>query len=192
VSPLLLSFVGFVTLLLGVFLWAMGRKRRHDSPKNWGRLPEESGHRHVSYMPQIRQAMSGADKNFLLQKSGSKLARRVQGERRAIALRYVNALQSDFSKLVQQAKAIALLSPEVVAVHEFERVRLSLEFSIRCKTIRARILFGTTPLSQLSALSDLVSGLTVRIEAAMREIGERAAAASALASPLDGGGVDVT
>jgi hypothetical protein len=41
---------------------------------------------------------------------------------------------------------------------------------------------GLTPMAQLGALSDLLSGLSVRLETAMKELGERAAFAAELVS----------
>jgi hypothetical protein len=49
--------------------------------------------------------------------------------------------------------------------------------------------FATVP--QLDGLSDLVSGLSVRMEAAVKELGERSAAAAELASSINRRGLDV-
>jgi hypothetical protein len=75
-----------------------------------------------------------------------------------------------------------VLSPEVAAARELERLRLKLEFTWRFEWIRLTLLAGQTPAAQLGALSDLLSGLSVRLEAAMKELGERAAFAGELAS----------
>jgi hypothetical protein len=189
-SLLFISFFGFVALLLGLFLWAI-RKPRHTHRKpEISDFFEDAGKPHISSLPQIRQALSAADNAYLESKGGGKLAKRVQRERKTVVLAYLTALQDDFERLLQQAKLVAALSPEVVAMHEFERMRLSLEFSLRCTTIRARILFGAPPVVQLSGLSDVVSGLTVRIESAMRGLAERAAAATEIPSPLDHRSID--
>jgi hypothetical protein len=86
------------------------------------------------------------------------------------------------------AKIIARLSPEVAALHEFERIRLTAVFAWRYQMIRLQLLAGLMPIPQLDGLSDLVSGLSVRMEAAMKELGERAAD---LTSSLDGRGSDI-
>jgi hypothetical protein len=44
------------------------------------------------------------------------------------------------------------------------------------------LLAGWAPMAQIGTLSDLLSGLSVRLEAAMKELGERAALAAELAS----------
>jgi argininosuccinate lyase len=55
--------------------------------------------------------------------------------------------------------------------------------------IRWKVLAGMTPLAQLAGVSDLVSGLSVRLEQAMKELGERAAVAAELASSMNRRGV---
>jgi hypothetical protein len=76
-------------------------------------------------------------------------------------------------------------------VHEVERLRLTAKFAWQYEAIRWKLMAGLTPVPQLDGLSDLVSGLSVRIETAMKELGERAAAAAALASSIDRRGLDV-
>jgi len=50
---------------------------------------------------------------------------------------------------------------------------------------------GVAPMTQLDGLSNLVSGLSVRMEAALKELGERAAVAAELASSIDRRRLDV-
>src|SRR6266702_4490291 len=58
----------------------------------------------------------------------SGVQRRIRRERVGIALAYLAALRGDFESLVRMARVIALLSPEVVATREFERLRLIAKF----------------------------------------------------------------
>src|SRR6266704_3212419 len=111
--------------------------------------------------------------------------RRIRRERVGIALAYLAALRGDFESLVRMARVIALLSPEVVATREFERLGLIAKFVWRYQMIRWKLLAGFAPMAQLDGLSDLVSGLSVRMEAALNELGERAAAAAELASSMN-------
>jgi hypothetical protein len=46
-------------------------------------------------------------------------------------------------------------------------------------------------MTQLDGLSNLVSGLSVRLEMAVQELGERAAAAAELASSMNRRGLDI-
>jgi hypothetical protein len=142
-------------------------------------------------LPQIRQALAKTDYDFLSEKASREVQRRVRRERRSVALAYLAAVRGDFQSLLQMAKVIAVLSPEVGAVHEVERLRLTAKFAWQYEAIRWKLMAGLTPVPQLDGLSDLVSGLSVRIETAMKELGERATAAAALASSIDRRGLDV-
>jgi hypothetical protein len=116
----------------------------------------------------------------------------VRQERRRAGLAFLSAVREDFLSLLRLAKIIAVLSPEVAALHEFERLRLTLEFAWRYEVIRMQLRAGLAPLPRLDALSDFVSSMSVRMETAMKELGERAALAAELGSSLNRGGRDVT
>jgi hypothetical protein len=105
-------------------------------------------------------------------------------------LGYLRELRRDFEKQLQIARIIAVLSPEVTAVQEWERLRLTLKFIWQYEIIRMQLQAGLAPLPRLSGLANVVSGLSVRMENAIKELGERAAMATELASALDRGGVD--
>lgn len=180
---------GIVALLLFAFVWSVQSSRGRKPRPKAGRALEESRRNHVTYMPQIRQALSEADREYLSAVVCKELHHRVGKERRRIALAYLSELREDFRRLVRLATVIAVLSPEVVAVRELERLRLRLEFTWRFEWIRLTLLAGWTPMVQLGALNDLLSGLSVRLEAAMKELGERAALAAELASFPDRRGI---
>jgi len=130
------------------------------------------------------------DFDFLLKNASRHLQRRVRRERLRVALVYLAAVRWDFQSLLRTAKVIAAMSPEVAAVHELERLRLAAKFTWQYHMIRWKLLAGLAPVPQLDGLSNLVSGLSVRMEVAMRELGERAAAAAKLASSVNGRGLD--
>lgn len=189
---LLFAFVITVLILLLLLGWGLyGSRGRFDKP-----LPalvlQDLSREHVHFLPQIHQALSPQDFSFLASRGSHKLARRVRNERRRIAFAYLAAIQADFWKLLRLARLIALLSPNVIAVREFEQLRLSCQFTLRCQWIRARLTLGPTPFSQLNGLSSMVSGLSVRLETAISELGERAALASELASLPHGRGVNLS
>jgi hypothetical protein len=188
----LLVFAIPVAILLLLLGWALYGSRRRVEKAPDSRVLEDLSRGHVLCLPQIRQALSPQDFSFLASRGSKKLTRRVRHERRRIAFAYLAALQADFRKLLKLARLIALLSPKVVAVQEFEQLRLSCEFSLRCQWIRARLILGPTPFSQLNAMSSLVSGLSVRLETAITELGERAFLASELASSPHGRGVNLS
>jgi hypothetical protein len=152
---------------------------------------EQRGQRHTNHLPQIRQALAPEDYEFLSKQAPGDVLRRVRRERRGAVLAYLAALRGDFQSLLHMARVIAVLSPQVIALQEFERLRLTAQFAWRYELIRWKLLMGLAPTTQLAGLSDLVSGLSVRMEAALKELGERAAAAAELASSIDRRGLDV-
>ena len=181
----LLLFVGLVAVLVAALAWAVRKPRGGRKLDTDPRALEGIGQRHVNYLPQIRQALSVEDSEFLSEKLSSGALKRVRRERRNVVRAYLEALREDFQSILRMASAIAALSPEVVAIQEFERLRLTVSFSWRYQVIRWRIWADGDPAPQLDGLSNLVSGLSVRMEAALKELGERAALAAEMASPVD-------
>ena len=178
-------FVGLVAVLIAALAWAVRKPRGERKLEADPLVLEEIGQSHVNYLPQIRQALAAEDYEFLSEKLSSRAQKRVRRERRNVVRAYLGALREDFQGILRLASAIAALSPEVVAIQEFERLRLTVSFSWRYQMIRWRLWAGWAPAAQLEGLSNLVSGLSVRMEAALKELGERAAIAAEIASSID-------
>ena len=187
----LLLFIGFVAILLLALRWALREPRERRKLQTDPRALEEGGQRHLSYLPQIHQASASADYEFLAKRASREVQRRVHRERAGVALAYLAAVREDFERLLRMARVIAVLSPEVAALQEFERLHLTAKFVWQYEMLRWKLLAGFTPVPQLDGLCDLVSGLSVRMEAAMKELGERAAVAVELASSMNRRGLDV-
>ncbi len=182
----LLFLFAAVALLLLLLGWVARNPERKSSGCSADPAPlEESGRRHATYLPVIRQAMAASDFEFLASRAPNGLARRAHRERQRIAMLYLADLRADFENLLRLARVVAVLSPEVGASHEFERLRLSLRFSCRYRLVVLGLYSGSLLLPQISGLSQIVSELAVRMESAMQEMGERAAVAAELASSLD-------
>ena len=190
-SLTLILFFGLVAILLLALGWAVWEPRERRKLAADACSLEERGQRHATYLPQIRQALAPADYDFLSKRAPRELQRRVRRERLGVTLAYLAALRADFQSLLRMARMIAVLSPKVAAVHEFERLRLTAKFAWQYEMIRWKLSAGFATVPQLDGLSDLVSGLSVRMEAAMKELGERAAAAAELASSINRRGLDV-
>ena len=183
-------FASFIAALLIALVWAVREPRGARKLDADPRALEEAGQRHVSYLPQIRQALATADYEFLSNRVSREAQKRFRRERRKVVRAYLDGLHEDFQGLLRMASAIVALSPEVVAVQEFERLRLTMLFSWRYRMIRWKLWAGWAPAEQVDGLSNLVSGLSVRIEAALKELGERAALAAEIASSVDRRGLD--
>jgi hypothetical protein len=187
--PLSLLF-GFAVLLMLLLAWVLRDPRELEQPDADLGNAEDLDQRHVTYFPQVRQAMAAEDSTFLSSRASQVLARRVQRERRKIALAYLACLRGDFLKLWRLARVIASMAPQVGAAQELERLQLGLAFSWRYEMIRVKFLLGFAPLPELGSLSEVVSRLSIRLETAMKDLGERTALTTKLASSLDGRGLN--
>lgn len=187
-----LFIFGAIGILLSLLFWVL-RTPKRDTPAGVPaiRSTEEPSRPHATYFAVIRQAMSEEDFDFLAARGPLRLVRRTHKERARIAMLYLTELRADFHRLLRLARVIAVLSPEVAASHEFERLRLTLRFSWRYRMVLLGLYAGLLFLPQLSGLSIMVSELALRMEVAMKELGDRAAVAAELASSLNRRGLDV-
>jgi hypothetical protein len=185
-SVFIFAVVG--VLLLLVLGWLFFAQRRMRPPATLNGRPEREW-RHISYLPHIKQALGTGDFAFLRERGSPQLVDRVGKERRGIAIDFLQAVRSDFEKLLQLARVISAMSPSVGVARELQGFRLQAVFLYRYYWIYSRLRLGIAPSNALGHLSDMVSALTVRMEAAMSELGERAALATELA-PFNGGGMD--
>ena len=144
---------------------------------------------HISKLPQIKQALADADFIYLENQGYPALAKRIRKERRRIALNYLACLRVEFVKLLRLARMVAAMSPNLVVAQEVQGLRLNLEFSYRYYLIYFRLVSGVGPLKAIGSLSNMVSALTIRMETAMSELGERAALGAELL-PHNRGGLD--
>lgn len=178
-------FTSLVGLLIVLLAWALRNRKRSAARPPTSLLLEDLNRSAVIHSPTIRRALAPADLEFLASRAPGRLVRRVRGERRRIVLSYLTCLRDDFERLLRLARVIALLSPEVVAVQEFERLRLTVNFLWRYRLTRMRVWAGFAPLPQIDGLSNLLSGFSVRLETVMKELGERAALVAEMASSPD-------
>ena len=180
------SFLPFVALLIVVFAWWQRDSAKHTLPSALAAaIPQDSHGSHVTHWPQIRRALAATDYEFASRRISREALRRMRRERRQVALAYLSALPVEFDRLARTAKLIASLSPEVVAGQELERVVLTANFCLRYRVIRMSVWAGFTPLPQISNLSNLLGGYSVRLEEAMKELGERAAIVAEMVSSPD-------
>jgi hypothetical protein len=189
-SPTFYLFAVAVGVLLAAFGWSLGSLRKRSRRQIDLAELEDFPRDHVTYFPQVQQALQQQDPRYLISRGAPGLAQAIQAERRKIALQYLEGVSQDFQKLLRLARVIAALSPEVAAMQEYERLRLSLQFAWRYRLICLSLKLGHSPLPLLQDLCQVVSGLSVRVDGAMSELGERAAAAIDLGSTFDGRSLD--
>src|SRR5258708_16282307 len=128
---MLVLFASVAALLLLLGWMARNPRRKISGCSGDPASLEETGRRHATYLPVIRQAMAPSDFEFLASCAPNVLARRAHREPQRIAMLYLADLRADFENLLRLARVVAALSPEGGASHEFERFALSLRFSCR-------------------------------------------------------------
>lgn len=183
-GPYFVLVIAAVAGVGGLLFWSL---RRRGKPGQAGEELGESfdfSQTHAAYMAQMQQALCEKDYAFLATRGRGELARRVKRERTRVLLSYLEAIRADFERLIRAARWIATLSPEVAPAQEWERLRLTVQFALNYRLIRARLRLGLMAAPQLNVLSEGVCELTMRIERAMTELGERSALASGIASGL--------
>jgi hypothetical protein len=185
-SAAVFASIGLLLLLAIAWLAFSGTRRRAEVVRG-GRGERER--LHISHLPQIKQALSNSDCLYLEDQGHRALAKRIEKDRRHIALSYLICLRVEFEKLLRLARMVAGMSPHVAVAQEIQGMRLNLEFSYRYYLIYFRLVTGVAPLEAIANLSDMVSALTVRMETAMSELGEQAALGAELL-PHNGGGLD--
>lgn len=180
-----IAFLAFALLILVLFFWALGRGPKLPSPEAVNvaglQTPER---RSVAFWPQVRQALSLEDLEYVKRRAPERYPQ-IARERRAVALEYLRGLKHDFEQMLELATAIAVLSPEVPAVHEWERLKLTLQFWLQYRTVQVRLLCRAGGVEGLHELNATVSGLMVKLDEALRELGEHAAVAFELKSTFN-------
>lgn len=185
-------FAIIVGLLLVGFGWSLRNVAdRSRAPIGLAEL-EDLPRQHFSYFAQMHQALKAQDSQYLRVRGMPKLARQIQVERRQIALQYLAGVRQDFQKLLRLARVIAVLSPEVNIVQEYERLQLTLRFAWRYRLACVSLKLGFSPLPLLTELCHVVSGLSIRLDGIISHLGEEAAAAFDLTSTLERRGLDNT
>jgi hypothetical protein len=182
-----LLIIGLLAVLLGAVTVRLLIPWRATSPVATRpvRTVEESLRtaNHYKYFPQIRQALSRADTEYLLKNAPPRVARTALRERRGIARRFLEGLRDDFYNLARLGRTIAALSPEVSHRQETKRFFLTAQFEFLYMLVWLRLSVGMLPLHQLETLAGVVGRLAARIDEAMAEI--NALSAGQLAGKLN-------
>ena len=179
------TFLIIVALLLTVFVWSLRSTNRQTVPFSSSGVLHDFQASHVMHLPQIRRALAPTDYAFVSKKISPKALRQMRRERRQVALTYLSALRAEFDRLMRTARVMAALSPEVTTGQEMQRIFLTVSFLWRYRATRLILRAGFAPLPQLSDLSNVLSSFSVRLEEAMREMGERAAVVAEVVSSPD-------
>jgi hypothetical protein len=170
----LAAIIPVVLAISGILIWLLyPRKKSAGGTTANARSIVSDGlpaPKHFRYFRQIRQALSSADAEYLLQNAPKDVARQALRERRGVALGFLKGLHEDFSNLSRLGRVIAALSPEISHKQEAERFKLTIKFQMLYAVVWLRLYTGNLPIDQLERLTALVSRLSARMDEAMAEI----------------------
>jgi len=168
----MLIFAVVALLLLFALLW-LSREIRAPRPIRAGSKQlaiEDLFPLHCRHFPQVMQALSPSDTDYLIARVSSKTRRRVLAERRVVVRQFLGGLREDFRRLDQLGRSIAAYSPEVSHAREAERIWLALRFALLCRRVELRLLFHTVSLPLLKQVADMVGAQAAQLEAAMARL----------------------
>ncbi len=127
---------------------------------------------HCRHFPQVQQALSAADQQYLEQRASARIRRQARRERRKVAQQFVAGIKKDFLRLDRLGRTVASLSPGVSRKLEFERLRLVLRFWMLYALVRIQLVMGVSVVRELARLTELVGGLAAQTERAMAALEE--------------------
>lgn len=186
-----LFLIGFtVAALVGLSLWALGGPAEKRAVDHFSLPVPAEFARNSRYLPLIRQALSDEDLQYLRSRVAVGLVTKARRERKRAALAHLTALRTEFANLQALARVVAALSPEVDSADEIHRLCLTAQFAWRSEMVALRVRCNVAPFRELRNLAEMVSTLNARLEAAVKDIAERAALAGEMASALDRRGLN--
>ncbi len=185
-SLTIILFILLALLLIGALVWSARpiERRALSVDAVLTALTEEH---HYSRLPKILQILQAEDTAFLASRGFVPLCNQIRGERKRIALLYLNELQREFEMLLEASRVVAAMAPELIAMDEAKRFKLNLRFALGCRYLHWKLRLGLEPQRAFGSLSEISSGMALRLEMATTHIGERAALNSEYSSILDEG-----
>jgi hypothetical protein len=172
-------FILFAILLVVLLAWA-SRPPKRQIPSGLDVFEALSQSRHCLHLPQILQILHPEDTEYLRAGGHIELMRTVRQERRRVALSYLERLQEEFETLLEISRVLAVMSPEVVGMQEFERWKLSVAFGVNCAWLRWRLRLGLPPIAGLMQLTEMATKIVGELEAATSRVAEATVGGSEL------------
>jgi hypothetical protein len=124
------------------------------------------------------QSLREDDSGFLSRSGHEDLARQLYRDRKRIALSYLTYLEQEYQLLLELSRLLVKIAPEVSLLDEFQRFRLNVRFVLCCRYLGWKLRLGLQPWNSFTTLSDMEGNMTLQLEMATTQIGERAAIAA--------------
>ena len=174
----MIATVILVGVLLALLFFLYARARREHTPAQASQASKAETATelllptHFRYYPQIRQALSNADREYLAHRVSSRARRGWEAERRKVIRGFLAGLKEDFVRLERLGRTVASLSPELSHELESERLWLGLRFRFWHRVLWLAPLGSRWTLQLLDQTAGLVGSIASRTTAAMTAIGE--------------------
>ncbi len=145
-------------------------------------LPEETGGRrqdrmedllalHAQHFPQLRQALTTLDDDYVRRKASGEIKRHLHEERRHIVRSFLAGLAQDFGRLERLMRLVRELSPTEPWVQQCQRAGSRLQFRVNYRVaslaIHSARLQST---NRLARLAELVGNLSEQVEVGMARL----------------------
>ncbi|HET7107252.1 MAG TPA: hypothetical protein VFI38_10605 [Candidatus Acidoferrum sp.] len=174
----------FALLLVGLLAWALRTPSGPVRP-SLDVCEALSKSRHCFRISHVVQALQPEDTEYLRETGQLALMQTLRSQRRRIALRYLDELQHEFQELIEISRQLAVMSPEVVAMEEMERWKLSLAFAVNCAFLRWKLRLGLQPFSGFTLLSNMAISISRQLDLASTRIAEAAVRTANPSAPGD-------
>jgi len=145
-------------------------------------LPEESRGRHQDRMedllalharhfPQLRQALTTLDDDYVRRKASGEIERHLHAERRHIVESFLAGLAEDFGRLERLMRVVREMSPAEPWIRQCQRASSRFQFRVTYRiaslAIRSARLQST---NRLARLTELVGNLSEQVEVGMARL----------------------
>jgi hypothetical protein len=120
---------------------------------------------HAQHFPQLRQALTTLDADYVRRKTSGEIERRLREERRRIVEQFLSGLAEDFGRLERLIKMVREMSPAEPWIQQIQpagrRFRFRSSYRIASLQIHSASLQSA---NRLARLTELVGNLSVQIE----------------------------
>jgi hypothetical protein len=157
--------------ILAILVWLIFSPRAAQSTPSIESLDiEKLLPLHCRHFPQISPILRDEDREFMARNAPKQLEKLWHAQRRKILREYLRSLADDFVRLERLARLASTLSPELKKTHQWEWLRLGLQFRFLYRVLSIRIALGSVTPKELTKLTNLITGLAGELEARMSQI----------------------
>jgi hypothetical protein len=145
-------------------------------------LPQETGERrqdrlegllalHAQHFPQLRQALTTLDDDYLRRKACGEIERHLHEERRDIVESFLTGLAEDFGRLERLMRVLREMSPREPWIQQCQRAGSRFQFRVNYRVASLALHAARLQsMNRLARLTELVGNLSEEVEASMARL----------------------